>query len=177
MMAFRMPFRRNSYPAARLAQAQRRAAREQGSTLVETALSLAVLLSLIFGIFEMCLALYSYHFVSEAAREGTRYAIVRGSSSGSDCPSSPAAACPAAQSDIQKYVSSLSFPGIKLTASDVSVAWSVYPAGGTCSPSATCNNPGNMVKVTVTYPFPLSLPFISKRTLTLTSTSAMVISQ
>ena len=119
---------------------------EQGSAMVEIALSIGILLALLFGVIEACLAVYSYHFVSEAAREGTRYAIVRGSSSGSDCPASPAAACPASQSDIQNYVSSLGFPGISLTASDVSVAWSVYPAGGTCSPSATCNNPGDMVR-------------------------------
>jgi Flp pilus assembly protein TadG len=154
-----------------------RAHGEQGSAMVEMAMSMILLLTILFGILELCLALYSYHFVSEAAREGTRYAIVRGSTSASDCPSNPVAACPAAASDIKSHVSQLGFPGINITASDVTVAWSVYPAGGTCTPSATCNNPGNMVKVTVAYPFQLSIPFVQRRMLTMTSASEMVISQ
>ena len=52
---------------------------DRGGTLVETALSIAILLALVIGIMEVCLTIYSYHFISNAAREGTRYAIVRGS--------------------------------------------------------------------------------------------------
>ena len=150
---------------------------EQGSAIVEMAMSMILLLTILLGILEICLAIYSYHFISEAAREGTRYAIVRGSTSASNCPSNPVSACPAAESDIENYVSNLGFPGVGLTASDVSVAWSAYPAGATCTPSATCNNPGNMVQVTVTYPMTVSLPFVSIKTLTMSSTSKMVISQ
>ena len=51
---------------------------ETGSTLVETALSITILLVLVIGIMDACLMVYSYHFISNAAREGTRYAIVRG---------------------------------------------------------------------------------------------------
>jgi Flp pilus assembly protein TadG len=150
---------------------------EQGATIVETALSMGLLLGVLLGIMEACLALYSYHFVSEAAREGTRYAIVRGSTSAADCPSNPVAACPATQANIESYVSSLGYPGIDITAADVSVAWSAYPVGSTCTPSASCNNPGDMVQVTVTYPIHLVLPFASIKALTLSSRSQMVISQ
>lgn len=144
---------------------------EQGSSLVEMALVSIVLLTLVFGVFEMCLALYTYHFVSEAARDGTRYAIVRGSSC--QFPS----ACPAAASDIQSYVQNLGLPGINPAAMKVTTAWAPYPAGGTCTPSASCNNPGNQVQVTVQYQFPLSIPFIPTSTLTMSSTSQMIISQ
>lgn len=150
---------------------------EQGSAMVEIALSMVILLAMLFGVIEVCLAVYSYHFVSEAAREGTRYAIVRGSTSALNCPSNPAAACPAAISDIQNYVTGINFPGIDITTSDVNVAWSAYPAGATCTPSPTCNNPGDMVQVTVAYPFTLSIPFVPQETITLSSTSQMVISQ
>ena len=51
---------------------------ERGSTLVEFALVLIVLMVMMFGIIDFARALYTYHFVANVAREGTRYAIVRG---------------------------------------------------------------------------------------------------
>jgi hypothetical protein len=39
------------------------------------------------------------------------------------------------------------------------------------------NNPGNPVQVTVTYTFPLGIPFMPSRALTMSSTSQMIISQ
>jgi Flp pilus assembly protein TadG len=145
---------------------------EQGAALVEMALAAAVLLTVLFGMMEISLALYTYHFVSEAAREGTRYAIVRGSS----C-TGFSAACPASPADIQSYVQNLGFPGIDPTAMTVDTVWSAYPAGGACTPLASCNNPGNMVNVTVNYQFPLAIPFIPASTLAMSSSSQMVISQ
>ncbi len=131
---------------------------EQGATLVETALSLAILLSMIIGIMEMSLALYSYHFLSEAARDGTRYAMVRGSS----C---TATGCPATNASIQSYVKGLGYPGIDPSKMNVTTTW----------PST--NAPGNSVKVTATYQFPLSVPFVMISTIHMSSTSEMVISQ
>lgn len=142
---------------------------EHGAAMVEMAISMVILVTLLFGVIEMCLALYSYHFVSEAAREGTRYAIVRGSAC--QFPS----ACPATGSDIQSYVQNLGLPGINPSAMTVTTAWT--SAGAGCTPSASCNNPGNRVQVTVQYKFPLSIPFIPISTLTMSSTSAMIISQ
>lgn len=149
----------------------KRASADQGSSLVEMALVSVILFTMLFGLIEICLALYSYHFISEAAREGTRYAIVRGSAC--QFPS----ACPAAKTDIQNYVQGLGFPGINPSSMTVTTTWSPYPAGGTCTPSASCNNPGNMVQVQVQYKFPLSIPFIPSSTLNMTSTSEMIISQ
>lgn len=148
-----------------------RAAREQGSTVVEMALVSVILLTMLFGMMEVSLALYTYHFISEAAREATRYAIVRGSS----C--SFPTACPATQQDIQTYVQGLGYPGIDPNLMTVNAVWSAYPAGGTCTPLASCNNPGNMVQVTVNYQYALVIPFIPTNSFNMSSTSQMVISQ
>ena len=55
-------------------------------------------------------------------------------------------------------------------------AWSAYPAGGNCK-SPGCNGPGDQVAVTVTYQFPVVIPFVPRRTLSMSNTAAMVISQ
>jgi Flp pilus assembly protein TadG len=144
---------------------------EDGSSLAETAISAMGVLILFFGVMEMSLALYTYHFVSEAARQATRYAMVRGSS----C-TSFATACPAQASDVQSYVQGLDFPGIIPANLTVTTTWPT--TGSSCTPSSLpCNNPGNLVNVKVQYKFLLSIPFVPSSALTLSSTSQMVISQ
>jgi Flp pilus assembly protein TadG len=151
----------------------RRARGERGSTLVETALSMVILSIVALGVMELSLALYTYHFLSDAAREGTRYAIVRGSSCTTY--SGFTSACPALGADIQSYVRGLGFPGITPSLMTVTTIWPT--TGASCTPSVTpCNNPGNLVQVTVSYRFPLSIPFVPANTLTMTSSSKMVIS-
>jgi Flp pilus assembly protein TadG len=155
-------------PAAGRSRA--RLGNERGSSLVEFALGAFLLFMVVTGIISMSVALYSYNVVSEAARECARYAIVRGNLCHFGSPCSPATT-----TDVQSYVNTLGFPGINsLTAVPT---WSAYPAGGICAPSASCNNPGNQVQVTVTYSFPLAIPFVPSRTLSMSSTAAMVISQ
>jgi Flp pilus assembly protein TadG len=161
-------FRRKIDPAMRHAWEQRRARGEQGSAILETALSIMILLTFIFGVMETGFALYTYSFISFAAREGTRFAIVRGST----C-TGFASACPASQSDIQNYVTTLGFSGI--TASDVAVNYAAYTGGSPCPP--TCNSPGNMVTVTVSYNFPFTVPFVPAKTFVMSSSSSMIISQ
>jgi Flp pilus assembly protein TadG len=150
-------------------QRQRRG--EQGNSIVEFAFAGLILVTLMFGMIHLCLGLYTLHFVAEAAQQGTRYAMVRGSG----C--SGLTACPAAKSDIQNYVMGLRYPGIRNSLTTVSTSYATYPVGGTCSPSTTCNNPGNLVTVTVSYQYPLIVPFEAKRTLNFSSTSTAVIAQ
>lgn len=135
--------------------------REHGSAIVETAFSITILLTMIMGIMTVSLGLYTYHYISDAAREGTRWAMVRGSA----CQGF-ASACPAAASDVSTYVKSLGFPGINASAMTVTTTW---PSGN--------NNPGSPVKVTVEYNFSLTVPFLTARTLNLISSSQMIISQ
>jgi len=128
----------------------------------------------LIGTFEVALALYSYHYVSDVAREATRYAIVRGSSS---CNNNPNLTnCNATGDEIQTWVRGIGFPGINPNNLTVTTTWPT--TGVTCYPSSSpCNNPGNLVNVVVTYNFPLGVPFFARGTLNLSSTSQMVISQ
>ena len=156
---------------------------DEGAGILETALVSTIFFAVLIGCFQMLLALYTFHFVSDAAREATRYAIVRGSAS---CTNTPQLTnCDATADQIQTYVRSLSYPGIKPSNLNVTTTWL---AASTTNPSstnsttwsacaATCNAPGNEVKVVVAYPYSFSVPFVPKATLNLTSTSQMVISQ
>jgi hypothetical protein len=147
--------------------------RDEGATVVEFAFSSAVLLSLVFGVIVVSMAVYTYHFVCYSARIGTRYAIVRGSTCLTTVPG-----CPGFGNgvDVQTYLQSLPFPGIVSSSLTATTTWT---AGGVpCSPSVNpCDNPGNMVKVTVDYQFPFNIPFVPSTTLALHSTSQMVIAQ
>ena len=143
---------------------------EEGETIIEVAMSCMALLVLFFGVMEMSLAFYTYHFLSEASRQATRFAIVRGSA----C--TGLATCNASSTDIENYVKGLDFPGIVRGNLTVTTTWPT--TGAACTPSSLpCNNPGNRVKVKVQYAFPLTIPSIKSTTLTLSSTSQMVISQ
>ncbi|MFZ3201823.1 MAG: TadE family protein [Candidatus Acidiferrales bacterium] len=133
--------------------------RQRGSTLVEFAVVLTVLFMFLFGVMDFARALYAYHFVANAAREGARYAIVRGST----C-SSWGTACPAAASDIQTYLRNVPL-GINPNNVTVTTTW---------TPN---NNPGSTVQVKVQYSFQFILPFLPKSTLVMTSASQMVIAQ
>ena len=158
---------------------------EMGGTIVEMGISSAVLFTMIFGVFEVSYASYIYSYVSEAAREGARYAIVRGATSCSNTPN--LSNCNASATTIGNYVMGRGFMGINSTAyMTVTTKWltaaTTTGTSGTattwssCS-SGTCNAPGNMVNVVVTYSFPLSIPFLPHRTLNVTSTSQMVVQQ
>ena len=145
--------------------------RDEGSDIVEMALVSSVLFAMLFGVIEVSLALYTFNYVSDAAREATRYASVRGSS----C--NLLTNCNATAAQIQTYVQNLGYPGMKPANTTVTSTWlspSAAPVTwSTCG--GTCNAPGDAVQVTVTYSFPLGLPFVSKSVLSLHSTSMMVI--
>jgi Flp pilus assembly protein TadG len=134
---------------------------EEGATLVEFGICSSVLFMTVFGILGLSFALYSYNFVAEAARDASRYAMVRGSSciGFSDCNINSA--------KLQTYVQNLSYPGINPVNLTVTASW---PSG---------NAPGDTVSVTVGYQFPLNIPFWPKTgsILQMASTSEMTISQ
>ena len=111
---------------------------------------------------EMGLCFYTYIFVSETAREATRYASVRGSA----C--TGFTDCGITQQQLKDYVKNLGYPGIDPNALSVN-ATGVSDNGS--------NGPGSPVQVTVSYQFPLAVPFVFKNTWNLSSTSQMVISQ
>jgi Flp pilus assembly protein TadG len=134
---------------------------DEGAALVEMAVSISVFLSVLVGVFFVILALYSYHFVADAAREASRYASVRGSQCSTNTPSLPD--CPISTSaPLQSWVRGLKYPyaaSLNVTVSYLKPTVSGSPATTTWSACPACNAPGNMVKVSVTYGYPLSIPF------------------
>ncbi len=152
---------------------------QEGSSTVEVALASLVFLAMLIGSFEALLGLYTYNFVSEAAREASRYAAVRGSTSCTNTPN--LTNCNATSDKIQTWVKSRGYPGIKTSNLTVTATWNTVSAStpatwSTCT-TGTCNAPGNMVKVVATYAYPLHVPFAPTLSINLTSTSRMVISQ
>jgi Flp pilus assembly protein TadG len=148
--------------------------RQRGNTLTEFALVLPFMLAAIFGVIEFGRALYTYHFVSYAAREASRWASVRGEQS---C-QAYAVPCRAKDSDVADYVTSITPPGIDKDPARllVNTAW-VAPPGRGNNCGAHPKNPGCSVQVTVTYNFKFILPFMPSSTYAMKSTSEMVISQ
>ncbi len=153
-------------------QGSQRASGDEGSAIVEMAVVSSLLFAVLFGIIELSLALYTYNYVSDAAREATRYAIVRGSS----CTQLTNCGVTAAQ--IQTYVQGLGYPGMNSANTTATTTWyspSSSPPTTWTACGSTCNAPGDAVQVKVTYSFRLSIPFVPKSTLSLHSTSLMVI--
>jgi Flp pilus assembly protein TadG len=146
--------------------------------MVEFAIVLVVLMTLLLGIMDFSRLLYTYHHVSNAAREGTRWAVLRGASWTATC-SSPWATsfgCKATASDVQSYVRSITPLGINSNSLTVTTTWpGTRPTGVSCG--STTNNPGCVVQVKLTYAYNFLFPFISRTTWNLSSTSQMVILQ
>jgi len=155
---------------------------EQGSSLVEFALIFLVMMAMFLGIIDFCRAAYSYHFVSEAAREATRWAAVNGSTCSGDnsCNgTAPMNSGPASATDIQTYVTNLTPSGIDSTKITTTPTWPVLANGPTVC-STTANAPGCTVKVEVSYTFGFIFPLVYKAfsstgTITLSSSSEMII--
>jgi Flp pilus assembly protein TadG len=135
---------------------------DEGSTLIEFAVTLPALFGLIFCFINICLMLYTFEMCSQSAREGTRYAMVRGAS----CPSTASPTCEVTAAQVNTYVSRVTWPNV---------------AGGTVTPNTTYpdgnESVGSHVQVTVTYTYHLMLPFVPNKTFTFVSTSKTTIIQ
>ena len=104
----------------------------------------------------MASAVYSYHMVCTAAREGVRYAIVH----------SPTSANPATTDQIEDYT--------KTYASGLDPSHLTVTATFPADPRLVTQKDAQVV---VSYNYPLTIPLISPVTLSLTSTSKMLVSQ
>jgi Flp pilus assembly protein TadG len=148
------------YPVASKARSGRRFS--AGQSYAEFALVALPCLFLLFGIMAFGYAMYTYSFVSDAARDAVRYAIVHGGDSLN----------PASQTDIQNFVKN-ELKGLSTQQLTVSACWN--PQNGTCPGPAGNNAPGKVVAVKVTYNFQpmFGMPDV---VLPLSSSSQMVIS-
>ena len=159
------------------------AAREEhGAELLEFAMSAVVLFMLAFGIMGFATAMYAYHFTSYAAREATRYAMVRGSTwIGVSCATTATMNCDATAANIQALVQALVPPGLSTSLLTVSPApWpgtALSGASMTCNTNNGPNGPGCLVKIEVDYNFSYLMPFLPTSVLVMKSTSSAVILQ
>jgi Flp pilus assembly protein TadG len=78
----------------------------RGATMPETVIVMGILLALLLGITDFSEAIYAYSSVTNAARQGARWAMVRGEDS---CAYSynTLDSCDASQSAVQSHVKSL----------------------------------------------------------------------
>jgi Flp pilus assembly protein TadG len=152
---------------------------ERGEQLIEFAVSLSLLMMVISSIMYMSVALYADHYVSDAARQATRYAMVRGSSwTTTTCTTTSTFSCNATAANVTSYVKSITPSSIAATGLTITTTWPGTTASGAdCSASNVNNTPGCVVTVQVSYAFNFLLPFIPKKALALTSTSSMVVLQ
>jgi Flp pilus assembly protein TadG len=135
---------------------------ENGESLVAFALTLPIMFGFIFGLLQVSMAFYTYEYISELAREGTRYAIVHGA----DCVAAGGSSCTVTSTGVQSYVAGIGLPNV---------------GGGTLNVAATypLNNeaPGSPVLVKVSYNFPFNIPFMPTSSISMASSSEMYIVQ
>ncbi len=152
--------------------------------MVEFAVAATALLLVLFGIVEFSRLLYTYHAVANAARIGSRWAIVRGTVScgyatGQALKNDPNyGTCPADQTEIQKYVRSV-VPMEDASVLTVTAAWSAPSSTGGCTTRTTdLHGAGCIVAVTVKNTFNFAVPFVSTtKNIVISSTSQEAISQ
>lgn len=149
------------------------AGEDDGSSMVEFALSLTLLFGIIFCFMELCLIFYTHHMIAEMAREGTRYASVHGAS----CPTTANPTCEKTHSQVNTYVSGIKLPN--LGGGTLTVTTGYASSGSSTFTTTGCESVGCSVKVTVGYLFPIVMPFVPKGTpnLSMSASSVAVIQQ
>jgi Flp pilus assembly protein TadG len=141
---------------------------QRGTNLVEQALTITFLCSIMFGIIDCARLMYAYHFVANAAREAARYASVRSASSGIGVNNGT----------LQTMVRNV--PGMGLDSNKLSTTTNyLAPPHGSpsCPGGPASNKPGCMVQVQVTYNYSFILPLLPTGGVTMKSTSETLITQ
>jgi Flp pilus assembly protein TadG len=131
----------------------------RGQAAVEFALAATVFLLLTFAIIEMAMVVYSYNTISHAARECVRYAIVH----------SPTGPSPASAAQIEATTvayADLPAPN-QLTSNNVTISWPADPNMPSLK-DAQCS---------ISLNYSLGVPFLPPKTLRLTATARMLVSQ
>jgi Flp pilus assembly protein TadG len=159
---------------------KRAAGGRRGQALVEFAIATLVLLMLIFGVIEIARIFLVYTTITDAARQGVRYAITHGTPPAG--PTTPGTATNTdvsnMQTAVQTVVKSFLAPGtVNINAVGLTIN-TTFPniscAGGTPSSACSGTTPGNLVQVTVSYPYDLLISYFPIN-VTLAGTSQGVI--
>ena len=126
--------------------------RELGQAPVEFAFSVVFVIILIAGFIEMVVLLYAYVSVADAAKEGTRFAIVHGTLSNScNGPGDPlkvSLACDGTYAGVISAITNYSrLSGQTIASGEISVTYT-NPSGG-----SACSAPGCGIQVTIAHPY------------------------
>lgn len=153
---------------------------EHGAVAIEFALSVIILVILIFGSIGVSMGFYTYEVINEYARDASRYAIVHGNGCSHQV-NLVATSCSigtggTANIALNTYLNNQIYPGINGNNLRVGTTYTPGPGATTCNAPA-CNGAGDQVMVTVTYPYLYSIPFIPQNSFTMSAASTMVISQ
>jgi Flp pilus assembly protein TadG len=150
---------------------------DRGNALVEFALSVTVLLTLLFGIIDLGRALYAYDWLYNAARQTTRWAMVRGQFCNNNGINLPG--CPADGTVITNYVKNTlpnGIPGLDTSGIDtgqVTVNSQCF-ATHNVNPNPPCAATG-WIQVQVIYNFHFISPLMFNTPWQMTSTSERVV--
>jgi Flp pilus assembly protein TadG len=152
---------------------------DEASNLVEYALIFIFSMLLIMGIMDFGRTLFVYHFVSNAARDASRWASVNGQTCSLDqtCNGTNGMSNgPASPDAIANYVTTITPSGLSTSSPPLTTTVS-WPVQTTSPPacSTTPNAPGCTVEVQVSYTFNFLFPLVRSSPLTLSSTSEVVI--
>jgi Flp pilus assembly protein TadG len=138
---------------------------DDGQTLVEFALILPIFLLLLVSIFDLGHVVWSNDALSNAAREGARYAIVHGVNSGA----------PATKQQVKDVA--IGWAASAGTNVNVTVCyWNVNQCSGDVDEANATQDRGMKVTLTVTANVPLAVPsFFGFSAFNLSSTSTMLV--
>lgn len=156
---------------------------EDGSTLVEFALIVIVFMVMLLAIIDFSRALYTYHFLDNAAKSATRWAAVNGYTCGDDNSCNGTAGMnngPATAANIVDYVKGRVPSGIDPNKITTTVSWPLQTVGPAFCNSASAyyiapNYPGCTVQVHVSYDFSFLYPLIRSTSVTMSASSEMII--
>lgn len=165
----------------------RLARKERGSALTEFAVTVPLLIFLLFAVLQGTFAMYAYHYTAFAAQQGARFAIVRGATwsefQSTPCPTSAtftmAYGCTASAAYIQSYVQSLGAinpSNLTINTSDSYIWPPQTPDGASAGCAGATKAKRCMVRVTASYSFNF-LPFLPFSNLTMSATSEKAILQ
>lgn len=147
---------------------RQRLRQQRGATLVEVPFALLWVFLVTFGLVESGRLMLAYTTLADAARAGTRYAIVHGSyraGSGVDGPSGPGNT-----TNVEAVVKKVtSAAGLRATNT------TVYDTGAEPMYLDGTNNIGARVRVKVSYPFTSILPLLAPFSVTIGGTSEGII--
>ena len=119
--------------------------RQAGQSTIEFALTIVIVMIILFGAIEMIVAIYTYNVLADAAKEGVRYAIVHGTGSGATNCSGPGgggvSCADSTGTNIQTVVSN--YTRVSFHNSAAMTVTPTYPDSSSVAP--------NRVRVTISY--------------------------